>query len=175
MGTPKIAALVAVDVSPLWMYGHTLAGAVTPRLPWGDDLYRISTASAQMQMALASERVHDLLAWAYETARLPWFVVESMHLNRFDLSDFKGKGALALCGVYGDACVLAAARFYEQQGFEVLILQDACLWEFRPDEYDGGEFAGIPLINTAAALPAVPVSGDSWAQTELLSINKEQL
>lgn len=165
MKTPEIAAIVAVDVSPLWMHGHTLAAQEDPEIE--------QVIDAQMQMALASERIHEVLNWAYESGKMPWFVVESMHLGRFNLDDFKGQGALALCGVYGDACVLEAARYYQKLGFSVFILQDACLWEFTPAQHTNGEFDGIQLIKTTFALPYVEIDDFYWEQDELLCTNRK--
>lgn len=62
-------------------------------------------------------------------------------LRRADLSDLRGREIL-LAGLYGDLCVLDAARTLKQRGFEVALLEDACLWSapldllLRPDEAD---------------------------------------
>lgn len=116
--------IVAVDVTPRWIYGHTcLDEACT------DPGSYISGSSA---MALIHQRLNILM-----TAASPGFrelsnvrtvvAVELESLHRYRLLGLKGD-RLLLCGVYGDECVFTTARQLRRRGYPVALLEDVCLW-----------------------------------------------
>ena len=111
--------LIAVDVTPRWLYGHTLLDP--DPLPESE------------AMALAHQRLNVLM-----TAASPGFehlpnvrtviAVELEHLHRIRLGGALKGERLLLCGVYGDECVFEAARRLRRRRYDVAILEDACLW-----------------------------------------------
>ncbi len=126
----RIAAVVCVDVSPRWIY-------------YGRKALTAKAEPDSQAMAVAQERISTLLALVAESLQRlthirdyrlpPPIVVESDQLDRVALGDLRGKGALALCGVYGDGCVLDVAERLKVHGYEVVILEDACLWSAPPE------------------------------------------
>lgn len=131
--------IIAVDVTPRWLCGHT-------RLDSGD-------GPESDAMALIHQRLNVLM-----TEGSPGFsnlagvrtviAVELENLHRIRLSGLKGD-RLLLCGVYGDECVFETARQLRRRGYEVALLEDACLWS-----------APLPVLlddePTARALNQVP-------------------
>lgn len=116
--------IVAVDVTPRWIYGHTCLDETCT-----DHGSHISGSNA---MALIHQRLNILM-----TAGSPGFgelsnvrtvvAVELESLHRYRLLGLKGD-RLLLCGVYGDECVFTAARQLRRRGYPVALLEDACLW-----------------------------------------------
>ena len=125
----KIVALLCVDVSPRWMYGHTLQDSE-------DEAYANATEMREA-MAFAHRRIAALMQHVVNREDpLTPIVVESEHLNRLRLSDLRHAGGMALCGVYGDSCVLDVALRLKRRGYSVAILADACLWSYPIDQID---------------------------------------
>ena len=110
--------LIAVDVTPRWLYGHT-------------QLDSVSTPGSEA-MALIHQRLNILM-----TAGSPGFgeltngrtvvAVELDNLHRYRLLGLKGD-RLLLCGLYDDECVFTAARQLRRRRYPVALLEDACLW-----------------------------------------------
>ncbi len=113
--------IVAVDVTPRWLYGHTCLDDPDEGLP-----------EETLAMARAHQRLNILM-----TAGSPGFgelhdvrtvvAVELESLHRYRLLGLKGD-RLLLCGVYGDECVFTAAKQLRRRGYPVALLEDACLW-----------------------------------------------
>ena len=142
-------AIITVDVTPRWLCGHT---------------HRDSDVTADtLAVALAHQRIEALLRaaspeCAYLTGVCTALAVELENLHHIRLLGLKGD-RLLLCGVYGDACVLAAARKLKQRGYTVALLEDVCLWS-----------APLPMLleceETAQTLAQVPrlKAIDLWPQ-----------
>lgn len=110
-----IGGLLVVDASPRWLCGHTLLVS--------------RPDSEQRAMAIAHERIAALMQYVADCTDLPRpITAESDQLSRLALDDLRPQ-TLAVCGVYGDHCVFSAARHLQTEcGFQVVILEDACLW-----------------------------------------------
>ena len=156
----KQPVIVAVDVSPRWLYGHTTLDAIDD-----DD---------QIAMARAHRRLTSLLCEADPAGAsgtpLPvanFLIVESANVDRVYLDDYKDR-PLLLCGVYGDACVLDVADRLQQRGFTVSLLEDACLWGYPLDRIDSESsdprLRRIPRERAADRFPALlEREPDIWA------------
>lgn len=149
----KMAQLLCIDVSPLWLYGHTSLddGRFEPEM---------------LTMARAHRRISDLMHMYQDTTHDVPIVVASEHLDRLKLDDLRDKGVLLICGVYGDLCVLKVADELQKRGFEVIILEDACLWSYSPDTVltGGNELARTRArIECGRALEIFPGLADSDA------------
>ena len=113
--------IVAVDVTPRWLYGHTCLDDPDEGL-----------SEQTLAMARAHQRLNILM-----TAGSPGFgelhnvrtviAVELESLHRYRLLGLKGD-RLLVCGVYGDECVFCAARQLRKRGYPIALLEDACLW-----------------------------------------------
>ena len=120
MSQSKLAALVCVDVSPRWMYGHTLQDA--------DEEAYANSFEMRAAMALAHRRLAALMQHVADHTPLKPITVESVQLSRLRLSDLRRAGTIAVCGVYGDWCVLDVALRLKRRGYSIVILDDVCLW-----------------------------------------------
>jgi len=76
----------------------------------------------------SQERLSALLHALEHEYDVPAIPVESGQFRFLNLDGLRGKGALALCGLYGDECVTAVAAQLKRGGFAPLILRDVCLW-----------------------------------------------
>jgi len=149
--------IIAVDVTPRWLYGHT-------RLDSGD-------GPESDAMALIHQRLNVLM-----TEGSPGFgnlagvrsviAVELDNLHRIRLNGLKGD-RLLLCGVYGDECVFETARQLRQRGYEVALLEDACLWSaplpvLLDDEPTARELNQVPRLRAIDLWPnLVDLAGDA--------------
>jgi hypothetical protein len=104
--------IIAVDVTPRWMYGHTQLDEDEAAVPVACDM--------MLAMAKVSQRLNVLM-----TEGSPGFknlagvrtviTVELENLHRIRLTGLKGD-RLLLCGVYGDECVFETARRRKSRG-----------------------------------------------------------
>ncbi len=144
--TQKIAALLCVDTSPRWLYGHTFTDERVDR-------------DMENAVALASQRLTALMQHVASLDLPRPMAVESEQLARLRLDDLRGKGALLLCGAYGDACVLDVADRLCKRGYPVTILEDACLWsaplETLLRESDDPRLARIPRRRAVEVFPGL--------------------
>ena len=108
-----ISGLLIVDMSPSWVYGHTILQA--------DESHE---AIAQ---ARTWERVRSLVNYLEGQVGLICLPIESRYLERICLDDLRC-GRVVVCGIYGDLCVIATALRLQQTGFSPVIFRDACLW-----------------------------------------------
>ena len=147
--------LIAVDVTPRWLYGHTLSDP---------DPIPESAAMAQIHQRL------NLLM----TAASPGFgdlanvrtviAVELEHLHRIRLGGLLQDDRLLLCGVYGDECVFSVAKRLRRRSYSVALLADACLWSAPLDVL----LADAPTareLNTVPRLRAI----DLWPNLATLA------
>ena len=156
--------IVAVDVTPRWIYGHTCLDETS-----AEQDGHISGSNA---MALIHQRLNLLM-----TAGSPGFgelsnvrtvvAVELESLHRYRLLGLKGD-RLLLCGVYGDECVFTVARQLRRRGYPVALLEDACLWSaplamLLEDEHTARE------LNTVSRRRAL----DLWPNLVQLAVEAE--
>jgi hypothetical protein len=149
--------LLAVDVSPRWLCGHTLR----ERCPDPE----------QKALALAHDRIADLMGHIDTLGWPPPICVESDHFSRVYLDDLKWT-RIVLCGLYGDRCVSKVARQLQARAFQAVILEDACLWSAPlirltdPDDPDfyNPELARIPRTCVRRLFPDLgrPARRDLW-------------
>jgi hypothetical protein len=114
-------ALVLVDISPRWLYGHTLADQpVDPAFgAWVDALTRLT------------RRLHAVARFFDATQpSFPIVTVEQEHLTW--LRAPRQAMTLALAGLYGDQCVMAAAETLARRGHTLVVVRDLCVWENDP-------------------------------------------
>jgi hypothetical protein len=114
-------ALVLVDISPRWLYGHTLADQpIDPAFgAWVDALARLT------------RRLQSLSCFLEETLpAFPLITVEQQHLTW--LRAPRQAMTLALAGLYGDQCVMAAAETLARRGHTLVVVRDLCVWENDP-------------------------------------------
>lgn len=121
---PENIALIVVDVSPLWLCGHTCLVA-NPDLD-------------QKAEAVVTQRISDVMALYHdrEGGEHHWptpIAVESQALAHLRIRGLAGK-VLGLMGVYGDLCVLEVALALQRRGWPVVIIEDACLWTSPLDQ-----------------------------------------
>ena len=143
--------IIAVDVTPRWLYGHTCLDDPDEGLP---------------EQTLAMARVHQRLN-ILMTAGSPGFgelhnvrtvvAVELESLHRYRLLGLKGD-RLLLCGVYGDECVFCAARQLRRRGYPVALPEDACLWSaplpvLLDDERAARELNSVPRLRALDLWP----------------------
>lgn len=143
--------IVAVDVTPRWLYGHTCLDDPDESLP-----------EQTLAMARAHQRLNILM-----TEASPGFgnlagvrtviAVELESLHRYRLLGLKGD-RLLLCGVYGDECVFCAARQLRKRGYPVALLEDACLWSaplpvLLEDESTAQELNTVPRLRAIDLWP----------------------
>jgi len=132
-------ALVLVDISPRWLYGHTLADQpVDPAFgAWVDALTRLT------------RRLHAVARFFDATQpSFPIVTVEQEHLTWLraprqamtlalaglygDQCVMAAAETLALAGLYGDQCVMAAAETLARRGHTFVVVRDLCVWEDDP-------------------------------------------
>ena len=111
-------ALVLVDVSPNWLYGHTIVD-----LPIDPAFTHWVSALAHLTTRL--QAVKRYIEDAGPT--IPIVAVEREHLNWLRMP--RQKMTLALAGLYGDACVSAAADDLRRRGHTIVVVRDLCVWE----------------------------------------------
>lgn len=146
--------IIAVDVTPRWMYGHTQLDEDEADVPFACDM--------MLAMAKVSQRLNVLM-----TEGSPGFknlagvrtviAVELENLHRIRLTGLKGD-RLLLCGVYGDECVFETARQLRRRGYEVALLEDACLWSaplpvLLEDEPTARELNQVPRLRAIDLWP----------------------
>ncbi len=157
--------IVAVDVTPRWIFGHTCLDEVCDKQ--GRPISEVNA------MALIHQRLNVLM-----TAGSPGFgelhnvrtvvAVELESLHRYRLLGLKGD-RLLLCGVYGDECVFTAARQIRRRGYPVALLEDVCLWSaplpvLLEDERTARELNTVPRLR---ALDLWPNLAQLAAEAEL--------
>jgi|GEM_PF-1980080 len=114
-----VDALVLVDVSPRFLYGHTREDA----LP--NDEYREWAAS----LGRLTRRLHAVALFLEEHAT-PLITIELGALNW--LRAPQRRMMLALAGLYGDWCVREASVHLQARGHKVVVVRDLCVWEHDP-------------------------------------------
>ena len=111
------AALVLVDTSPRWLYGHTIADDVDPAFgSWCQSLANLVRRLNAVARFL-EEQKPAIPVVAVEQEHLRWFRTPHAHMS------------LALAGLYGDACVKEAARQLRRRGHSIVVIGDLCVWE----------------------------------------------
>ena len=155
--------IIAVDVTPRWLYGHTQLDVDEKDEPFTCD------------MVLAIARIHQRLN-VLMTEGSPGFsslagvrtviAVELENLHRIRLSGLKGD-RLLLCGVYGDECMFETARQLRRRGYEVALLEDVCLWSaplsvLLDDEPTARELNQVPRLRAIDLWPNLAnLAGDA--------------
>lgn len=145
----KLPVIVVVDASPRWLYGLT---------ELEKDLNTVVELSYGHQ--LVHVRLSDLLLEADpESWTIPQPIevrtaisIELRNLTDLKWSRYRGH-PLYLCGLYGDACVTAAAKHLRGMGFKVTILMDASLWGEDLAEIDRA--AGVHYGMASTLFPAL--------------------
>jgi hypothetical protein len=115
----NVDALVLVDISPRFLYGHTREDA----LP--NDEYREWTVS----LGRLTRRLHAVALFLEEHAT-PLITIESGALNW--LRAPHQRMTLALAGLYGDWCVRDMSVHLRKRGHAVIVAKDLCVWEHDP-------------------------------------------
>jgi len=111
-----VDALVLVDVSPRYLYGHTTEDAPP------EAEFREWTIS----MSRLTRRLHAVAQFLEEHAT-PLVTVE---LGALDwLRAPRRRMTLALAGLYGDWCVRDASVALQTRGHAVVVVKDLCVWD----------------------------------------------
>jgi hypothetical protein len=105
--------VLAIDVSPRLINCHTC-------------LVDRPTAD-QLAMATFSERVATILAVCDTDPRHAAISVDDDVCPLLDLRLYRDK-RIGVCGLYGNEAVLEVGRALRARGFEVVLIEDACLW-----------------------------------------------
>jgi hypothetical protein len=121
--------IVAVDVNPRWNYGITYLECLR------------SANSPDKGHCVIHQRINDLLCESAPSTysldqMLPVHGVITIDLENIQLvkwSHFRGH-PLLLCGIYGDACVAEAGCWLKDHGYNVTMIDDACLWGYDYQE-----------------------------------------
>lgn len=111
----QIAAVIGIDVSPRYLWGHTIKDGHQDH--------------PGLAMSLITQRLHDLASYL-EERDIPCLFFDLSVLDQVNLSDLQGKGRILVCGIYADQCVAECAKRLQDAGFPVSVLEDASLWEF---------------------------------------------
>ncbi len=131
-------ALVLVDVSPRWLYGHTVTD------PVDGAFYAWTRALAQL-----TRRVHAVTEYLGEKhPTISVVTVEQEQLAWFRAP--RQKMTLALAGLYGDACVKTAAAQLTRRGHPVVVVADLCVWE----EPAGAAYP-VPVLTADKLFPGI--------------------
>ncbi len=146
---PRISvdALVLVDISPRWLYGHTREDVID------GDFDGWTRALAQL-----TRRLHATARFLEEqTPEVPLVAVELTTLTWLRVP--RAGATLALGGLYGDACVKQGARQLQTRGHQVVVVSDLCVWEVQPDpSYPA------PYVSADKLWPNLP----TWVQQNFL-------
>jgi hypothetical protein len=114
-------ALLLVDISPRWLYGHTRADQPVDSAfgAWVDAFARLT------------RRLHAVARFFDEThPSFPIIAVEQQRLTW--LRAPRQAMTLALAGMYGDQCVRAAAETLARRGHTIVVVRDLCVWDDDP-------------------------------------------
>ncbi len=116
-----VDALVLVDISPRWLYGHTGVDAAPPASfqTWVDNLGHL-TRRLHATARYLEERQPRIPLITVETTSLAW-----LRMRRCGMT-------LALAGLYGDACVQHVAARLQTRGHAVVVVRDLCVWDEFP-------------------------------------------
>jgi hypothetical protein len=150
-------ALVLVDISPRWLYGHTLADQpVDPAFgAWVDALTRLTRrlhavarffdATQPSFPIVTVEQEH--LTWLRAPRQAMTLALAGLYGDQCvmaaaetlalaglygDQCVMAAAETLALAGLYGDQCVMAAAETLARRGHTFVVVRDLCVWEDDP-------------------------------------------
>ena len=128
-----VDALVLVDISPRWLYGHTREDACP------DGVFHTWTA----MLGHLTRRLHAVTRYLEEMfgETIPVATMELETLSWLRMP--RRTMTLALAGLYGDACVQQASLLLQARGHSVVVVQDLCVWEEFP-------VVGYPVTVVAA-------------------------